>query len=210
MTGTHPGHRLQMAESSMRMQRLFLGYLLLAAATGGCAAWFQGERESPERVAERGLEALTRGDYDAGIADLRWVSTYHPERGIARYTLLVLAAAKVDPANPDRQLDAGSDRLSELRALPENPNWITPVAGSLHRLILELQLERERAEQAERSARAARERATAATREVGAAQNEREALRGRVAQLERELQASRQQVAAARQEVARMRRALDG
>lgn len=195
----------------MRTHRNLLGYLILAAAVGGCATLFQGGgRESPERVAERGLEALERGDYEAGMADLRWVSTYHSDRGIARYTLLALAAAELDPANPDRQLEAGSERLSQLRALPDNPSWTVPVVRSLHRISLELQRERERADQAEGAARAARARATVAAREADEAQTGQAALRNRVSALERELELSQRQLAEARREVARMRQALGG
>jgi hypothetical protein len=195
----------------MRTHRTLLGYLILAAAVGGCATLFQGGgRESPERVAERGLEALERGDYDAGMADLLWVTTYHPDRGIARYALLVLAASELDPASPDRQLESGSERLSELRALPDNPSWTLPVARSLHRLSLELQEERERADEAERAAQAARELATVAAREAEEAQTGQAALRGRIGALERELELSRRQLAEARREVARMRQALRG
>lgn len=195
----------------MRIHRTLLGYLIVAAAVGGCATLFQGgARESPEHVAERGLEALERGDYEAATADLRWVSTYHADRGIARYTLLALAAAELDPANPDRQMEAGSERLSEFRALPDNPRWTVPVARAFHRLSLELQGERERADQAESAARAARERATVAAREAGEARTEGATLRLRIGVLERELELSQRQLVEARREVARMRQALGG
>jgi hypothetical protein len=195
----------------MRTHRTLLGYVILAAAVGGCATLFQGGgRESPERVAERGLEALERGDYDAGMEDLRWVTTYHSDRGIARYALLALAAAELDPANPNRQMESGSERLSELRALADNPPSTVPVIRSLHRLTLELQEEKERADRAEGAARAASERATVAAREADEAQSGQAALRSRVGTLERELELSRRQLAEARREVARMRQALGG
>jgi hypothetical protein len=189
----------------------FIGSLLLALALAGCAALLpRPAGPSPERVAERGADALERGDWDAAVADLLWVSTYHGDRGIARYALLTLGAAEVDPANPNRQLEAGIERLSEFRALSDNPRWLVPLAASLQRVALEVQAERERADRAERESRVAAERAAVARREASAAEAERGALQGRVAQLERELAQSRAEVATARREVARMRQALDG
>lgn len=188
-----------------------IAYVILAASLAGCATLLQGGgRETPEQVADRGLEALERGDYAAAMPDLIWVSTYHSERPAGRYSMLALAAVELDPANPERRPEIGRELLSEFRMLSENPPWTVPLARALHRLAFEVEDTRERAERAERE----RDRATAevgrAEEEASEVRREQRLLQSRVAQLERQLEASRQETAEARRELARMRRALGG
>lgn len=198
----------------MRIQTHGLVVVLVSVWLAGCATLLHGG-PSPERVAERGLAALERHEYDSARADLEWVSTNFPDRPAGRHALLALAAAELDPANPDRRPDVGADLLAHFRAMEDNPSWTMPVANTLRGLLLELGDTEERAIAAEeavsralRSARGAEERADSAAREASQAEARRAALGGRVSALERELAITRQQLAQARDEVRRMRRAL--
>jgi hypothetical protein len=196
---------------SKRGPFLFIAGLWLT----GCAALLQPDsRPGPDRIAARGLAALEEGDYQAGLADLTWVSTHYPDRAAGRHALLALAAALVNPANPVGSLDDGAEVLATFRALPDNPPWTAPLANSLRGLLLELRDARDRTDAAERaragaeqSAREASERAQTAAEKAAAREA---ALEEQVADLERQLEESQRRLAAARAEVARMRRTLGG
>lgn len=185
--------------------------LVMALVLSACAS-LMGGGPSPERVAERGLAALERGEYAVAIADLEWVATHFRDRRAGRHALLTWAAAELDPANPERRPEAGAELLAEFRALEDNPPWLGPVANTLRGVVLELRDTEERASIAERSAlRAERAASEAAERARGAAREATQAesrLGNRVSQLERELAQSREQLAGMRSEVERMRRAL--
>jgi hypothetical protein len=196
--------------SRPRVPALLLATLCLT----GCSALFQSRPPTPEEVAERALAALARDDHQAAIPDLEWVHTHFPDRPIARDAMLAHAAAELDPANPDRRPDVGTDLLGELRLQEDGPPWL-PVTHALHRVALELRATRERADQAEtardrarQAARLAAERGRLAAGEAGRARQEAESLQNRVASLERQLAQSRREAEAMRREVARIRRAL--
>lgn len=196
----------------MRTTLPVAGSLLIAVCLAGCAALFQaGDRESPEQIAERGLLSLERGDYASAIADLEWVSTYFPDRPAGRTALLALAAAELDPSNPDRRPTVGAELLARYRTLEESPAWAVAVATAMRGLVLELRDTEARAEAAERAAarsqRLARQ-ATERAREAESAEAQRVSLSNRVSELEQELARSRRQLAAMRDEVDRMRRTL--
>jgi hypothetical protein len=198
----------------MRTTPPVAGSLLIAICLAGCAAVLQAGPD-PDRIAERGLAALERGDYEAARADLEWVSTYHPDRPAGRYALLALAAAELDPANPEGRPEVGAERLARFRATEGNPRWTVPVANSLRGVVLALSDAEERARvaeaaaaRAERTARQAEERARGAAREASEARSQRTTLGNRVGELERELAQSRRQLAQMRDEVERMRRTL--
>jgi hypothetical protein len=188
--------------------------VLVSLWLAGCATLFQGG-PSPERIAERGVAALEHHDYDAGMADLAWVSTHFPDTPAGRYALLALAAAELDPANPRGRPEAGVDLLARFRAMENNPPWTMPLANTLRGLVHELRDSEERANVAEReaaraqrSARAAAEQARGAAREAARAEAQRSAMGSRVGALERELALTRHQLAQAREEVERIRRTL--
>jgi hypothetical protein len=188
--------------------------LVMAIVLAGCASLLRGG-PSPERIAERGLAALKRGEYAVAIADLEWVATHLRDRRAGRHALLTWAAAELDPANPEPRPEVGAELLAEFRTLEDNPPWMMPVANTLRGLMLALRDTEERARIAERSAlRAERaaseaaERARGAAREASQAEARQASLGNRVSQLERELAQTRQQLARERGEVERMRRAL--
>jgi hypothetical protein len=198
----------------MRITPHMAATLLSTVLLGGCAAVLHA-RPNPDRIAERGLASLERGDYESAIADLEWVSTHFPDRTAGRYALLALAAAELDPANPGRRPDSGAEALARFRAMDDNPPWTVPVASSLRGLALELSATADRARaaeataaRAERTARQAESRAREAARAASQARAQRESLGSRVVQLERELAVTRRQLAQSRGEVERMRRAL--
>jgi hypothetical protein len=138
---------------NMRIRTHVPGSLLLAVCLAGCAALFQtGAHPRPEPIAERGLAALERADYDAAIPDLEWVSSHFPDRPVGRYALLALAAAELDPANPQRRPDTGAEILARFRAMEENPRWTVPLANTLRGVVLELRETEARARVAERAA----------------------------------------------------------
>jgi hypothetical protein len=200
----------------MRKPVPLAGSLTVVVLVAGCATILQaGPRAEPDRIAERGLSALERDDFQGAIPDLEWVSTHFPDRPSGRYALLALAAAELDPANPHRRPEVGAALLGEFMAREGNPRWTSPIARSLRRTVLELRDAEERVvaarQAASRSAQAAREaeeRASDAAREAGQAEARRASLGSRVAQLEWELAQSRQQLAEMRDEIDRMRRTL--
>jgi hypothetical protein len=181
--------------------------LLIAVLLAGCASLLPGGT-TPDLIAERGLDALERGEYGAAIADLSWVATHHAERPAGRYALLALAAAELDPANPERRPDEGADHLARFRAMEDNPRWTVPVANALRGVHLELRDTEERATTAERAAAEAQQAARSASRDATQARSQHSSLGNRVAELELELAETQRQLTRARSEIERMRRTL--
>jgi hypothetical protein len=180
---------------------------LVAALLAGCASLLPGGA-TPDRIAERGLDALEREQYAAAIADLSWVATHYPDRPAGRYALLALAAAELDPANPERRPDAGAEHLASFRAMEGNPRWTMPVANALRGVLLELRDAEQKARAAERAAAEAQQAARSARGEATQARAQQSSLGDRVAELERELDETRRQLTRARGEIERMRRTL--
>lgn len=193
----------------MRIPPQAAGSLLIAVFVAGCATLLQaGSSPGPEQIAERGLAALERHDYDAAVADLSWVSTYHPDRPAGRYALLALAATQLDPANPGGRPDVAGELLATFRAMEDNPKWTVPLANTLRGMMLELRDVQERALAAEGAAARADRSAREAVDQASQVRAERTALANRAVELERELARTRHQLARAREEVERIRRTL--
>jgi hypothetical protein len=193
----------------MRIPPQAAGSLLIAVFVAGCATLLQSAASpTPEQIAERGLEALARHDYEAAIADLSWVSTYHRDRPVGRQALLALAAAELDPSNPGGRPDVGAELLAAFRAMEDHPTWTVPVANTLRGLLLELRDAQERARVAEDATARADRSARQAVEQASQVRAERTALATRASELERELTRTRHQLARAREEVERIRRTL--
>lgn len=128
-------------------------FLVVAAASVvmGCAS-LASLAQSDERVRfDSGIKALAAGDYVAAHRDLAWVAERFAHEDDGQRAILVLAAMELDPRNPARRPDSGSDLAGTFLALPDRDGWIDPVAQTLYLLGLELGAAEERAQRAERA-----------------------------------------------------------
>lgn len=123
------------------MKPFVLPLAVALAVTGGCAAPQQPitPPPSPEDHLEQALTLLEHDDYSA--AEQHLASLYHNYAGqpVGRRALFELAAAKLDPRNPDHELDAGARLLARYLRLPHGVTAEDlPVARTLYLMALDL------------------------------------------------------------------------
>lgn len=126
--------------------------VLVAAGTAvlvGCATFQSVLRSDADKRFESGVHALASGDYATARTDLAWVAEHYNHETIGQRALLILAAVEMDPRNPTRRTDVGSDLAASFLRLPERDTWVDPVAQTLYLQSLELGAAEERAERAE-------------------------------------------------------------
>lgn len=119
--------------------RLSVPLVLVAALAGACAALdLNRDRQDPDREFDRALAAWRTGDYRSARHALLRVYNGFAERPVGQRALLALAAAELDPRNPDRRLDAASAFAARYIHEPGVPEWSRPVAEALYLLALDL------------------------------------------------------------------------
>lgn len=175
---------------------------------------------TPDQRLRSALVALDSGQYAAATSELLALSDEYPDRVVGRQALLSAAAAKVDPRNPQRQLDEGAALLGRYLRRSTPGDWVQPQVESLYLLSLELGAAAERAEQAE--AEAARARAEVAdsrrglprlpgapvTEKLDDLTRDRDRLAARVKDLESTTAGLQKEFADSVQELKRIRRTL--
>ena len=122
----------------------------IASLLVGCATLKAPLETRGEKRFEDGLAALGRGDYRVAHENLAWVAQHYGREAYGQQALLTLAAMEMDPRNPARRINVGTDVAAGYLRLPEKALWTQPVAQTLYLLGLELGAAEERAERAER------------------------------------------------------------
>ena len=157
----------------------------------GCASLTSlGQSDGHARF-DSGIKALAEGNYSAAHRDLAWVAERFAHEDAGQRAVLVLAAMELDPRNPARRPDAGSDLAGTFLQLPDRDGWIDPVAQTLYLLGLELGAAEERAQRAERAVELQRQLPTlpgpSVTARIRAVEQERDRLARQVTALEEKL-----------------------
>lgn len=174
------------------MRRASLVVAAVAAALVGCATLGSVLRSDADERFDAGMRALGNGDYGTARSDLAWVAEHFNHETVGQRALLILAAVEMDPRNPNRRTDVGSDMAASFLRLPERDTWVDPVAQTLYLQSLELGAAEERAERAEEQQQR-RERelpklpGPTVTARIKAVEQERDRLAKRVSALETQL-----------------------
>jgi hypothetical protein len=95
--------------------------VLTALVTGGCAIFDGSRQPDPAAEFDVGIEALDRGDYEAGYDILYPIYRRHWDAPIGQRALLALMAAEIDPRNENRRLWSTADMAAAYLQIPEAP-----------------------------------------------------------------------------------------
>jgi hypothetical protein len=114
--------------------------LIAAVACGimGCATVTSVFGTRGEDRFDAGVQALRDGDYEAAHRALAWVLTNYGHEKVGQRAAVLLAAAELDPRNPNRRIDVGADLASGYLRFEDRQEWLDPVAQTLYLLGLEL------------------------------------------------------------------------
>lgn len=120
----------------------FAGLLSCATASGSRSA-AEGAASPPRLPAagvqfDRALGELADARFGAAEEALASVRERCGDAPLGRQALLLTAALELDPRNPDRRLDLGTELAGRYLQLPEQEGWIRPTASSLYLLGREL------------------------------------------------------------------------
>jgi hypothetical protein len=207
----------------MRSKLLALGAIALAFS--GCAHRQSGGENAEEQL-RLGISALAQGDFAAGTNALLAVSNQSPDSQEGRHALLALAAAALDPRNPNRGEAVSAGLAARYLGSVAEPDWTKPVAEALYLLALDQGATDSARAEAETDAQKARaetrrvlNQARAGTlptlpggqsagSRVRALEQERDKLAARAKQLEQELERRERQVAESQAELDRIRKTL--
>jgi outer membrane protein assembly factor BamD (BamD/ComL family) len=149
-----------------------------------------------------GVKALNSGDFATAESTLNTIVQAGTTEQLNQRALLVLAAAQMDPRNPNRKIESGAQLAARFLLLPERDLWVDPIAQTLYLLGLELSQAEQRADRAEQQA----EQAQAKQRElpkltgptvsarIKAVEQERDRLAKRVSSLEEQLAQSQREL----------------
>src|SRR5207253_3485728 len=85
-----------------------------------------------------GVKALNTGDFATAESNLNAIVQSGTIEVLNQRALLVLAAAQMDPRNPNRKTESGAELAARFLRLPERDAWVDPVAQTLYLLGLEL------------------------------------------------------------------------
>jgi hypothetical protein len=180
---------------------------LIAVAAAGCAT-LRGPSEAQRRY-DAGVRALARQDFAAAAASLDFASRADDAR-LARRAQLLLAAVRVDPANPDRDPESAALIADGLRSVAE-PGSVEYIAADavarVARNIRDLGRDLD-------TARNERDRAWAhidsLTRHLTGVQSQRDSLQRRAVRLQQVGDSLETELKKTTQELERIRRAIRG
>ena len=188
--------------------------IALAAALTGCAVLGGIGEPDTEAQLDRGLAALRAREYADARRILEPVYQSSWQNRAGQDALMALAAAELDPRNPDRRLWAGADLAGRLLNIPQAAPEYIPVAETMYLLAVELGAQEEQLARAD-SAKAAADRARRPSSSVlsvparmSKLQADRDALNRRVEQLQTTLRTRDKELADAKQELERIKKTL--
>lgn len=119
--------------------RAYAAGLVLVVALAGCASvGRQPDGAGPEARAERAMEALEREAFATARFELLALAGDCSAGRYGRDALLLLAAAELDTANPDRSPRRATHLAGAYLLLPDAEPEELPVARALYRLGVEL------------------------------------------------------------------------
>ena len=172
-----------------------IGVVAITALLLGCATLGSSLESRGEKRLDDGLEALARGDYRTAHEHLAWVAQHYGHQRSGQRALLTLAALEIDPRNPGRRINIGTQLAGEYLRLPEKSAWTQPIAQTLYLLGLEMAAADSATEQ-----RATEQTPLPAlpgpslTARIRAAEQERDRMARRVEALEKQLAAKEQEL----------------
>lgn len=178
------------------MTRAVLMTALGVALVAGCATLKPSHRSEYDVRFDSGVKALSAGDFATAERELAWVSEHAAAEPVGQRALLIYAAAQMDPRNPNRKTEAGSQLAGRFLRLPERDAWVDPVAQTLYLMGLELSEAEDRAQQ--QQAQPVRELpklpGPTVTARIKTIEQERDRLAKRVATLEDQLAQSQREL----------------
>ncbi len=123
----------------MRYLHLVVATAVLAVIVPACAT-VAPRTEPPDSEIEfrRALVALRTGDYRAARHGLLRVANGHSDEALGRRALLALAAAELDPRNPDRSSDVAGTFAARFLSTRDTVAWTLPLAETVYLLSLDL------------------------------------------------------------------------
>ena len=129
--------RTRLCRSSVQpvARLLVLGVPFVAACAS--APTTDSGLEPTERLST-GLIALEEADYNIAYDNLLEVRSVCGDSPLGQQALLVLAAAELDPRNPERQIELAAEFAAHYLGLPNRAAWAQPLAESLYLLSMEI------------------------------------------------------------------------
>lgn len=122
----------------MKARAYATGLVLIVALAGCASVGRQPDGGGPEARAERAMEALEREAFATARFELLALAGDCSAGGHGRDALLLLAAAELDTANPDRSPRRATHLAGAYLLLPDAEPEELPVARALYRLGVEL------------------------------------------------------------------------
>jgi hypothetical protein len=191
--------------------------------SAGCAS-ARGAAANPETELNSALQLLDRGDYRTATEQLLKISNEHPGTPVGQRAVIALAAASLDPRNPNRRIDMGATYAARYLNDKTKAAWTEPVGETLYLMALELGATDSARAQAESDAADARAEAERVKAQAGrplprlpgqsfaarmkGTEVDRDKIAGRLAQLEQQLQQRDKQLADSVAELQRIRKTL--
>lgn len=187
------------------MKRRSIWAVAMTGLLVGCATLTSPLESGGEKRLQEGLQALGRGDYRLAHERLSWVAQRYGHEQVGQQAVLTLAALELDPRNPGRRINVGSDMAATYLKLPEKAAWTHPVAQTLYLLGLELSAE-QRADTAEK--RLPTLPGPSVSARIRTAQQERDRMEQERDRLARRVESLEKQLSEKEQELQRIRKTI--
>lgn len=163
---------------------------LTALLIVGCATVSRREPDKDQRF-KHGMSALASGDFATARTELAFVADHYATDVVGQRALLILATLELDPRNPERHPETGSDLAGRFLQLRERDKWVDPIAQTLYLLGMELGAEQRAESQQVTQPKLERALPTlpgpTVTARIKAVEQERDKLAKRVATLEEQI-----------------------
>lgn len=131
--------RSDRAAVSARFPAALLLTALTVVVAGACASAPTNDRTlQPAEHLTTGLVALESADYNIAYDNLLEVRSVCGDSPLGQQALLVLAAAELDPRNPERQIELAAEFAAHYLGLPNRAAWAQPLAESLYLMSMEI------------------------------------------------------------------------
>lgn len=156
----------------------------VAFLLAGCATARSVWQSPDDDRFNAGVRSLANGDFAEAHAHLRWVAERFANQESGRRAVLILSALELDPRNPQRRPEIGSDLAATYLRLDHREDWLAGVAQTLYLVGLELGGVEQRIERAEALPKLPGPTVTARMKSL---EQERDRLTRRVNALETEL-----------------------